>query len=460
MIGARVGALLGAVCVSSCTVVPPNVGPANVRFDQVVKRIKCDLLGAVYRKASQDPIRFGFLTQWSAKVHMTLTVDDQASISPGLTFTTPLAVSGTSFSFGAGGTVTGQVQRIEDYEFFLSFSKSYAEMTPGVVNEYYDSCKFSGGQLLESNFDFDSIIERAVSPVEAGLLKKGGQVGPAGSSTPPPLPANEAVNIKQALNAAAQSPLSHINPYDLLIKDMTLNPLFKGINEGTNFTILGKTAKEQQDEKEQKAKDVADAIVNAPKIASNVHEVIENVVYPLSALAATTTLPKKCSIQMERDRAAAISSAAAVAINKSNIDNAGANAPDPILVSFGLEQKARDSVLSRAQSMLDQITQCKEPIPEPPKPVLAVYDPIDLIQETVNFYITATGSIAPSWKLVTISAPSSSPLFAGTAKTTDAMIITMGRPNTDSGKSESSKAMDSSLSAALIAQSINSRLTQ
>jgi hypothetical protein len=87
-----------------------------------------------------------------------------------------------------------------------------------------------------------------------------------------------------------------------------------------------------------------------------------------------------------------------------------------------------------------------------------LYDPIDLIQETVNFYITASGSVTPSWKLVRISAPLTSPLLSGTAKTTDSMIITMGRPNIENGKQTSSKTMDASLSAALIAQAINSRL--
>jgi hypothetical protein len=161
---------------------------------------------------------------------------------------------------------------------------------------------------------------------------------------------------------------------------------------------------------------------------------------------------------MQRDRAAAVSSAAAAAISKSNIDNATSDQPDIIINSFKDEKDARDEVLKKAQAMLDDITKCKEPIPPPPKPAIALYDPIDLIQETVNFYITLSGNVAPAWKLVRVSAPLNAPLFSGTAKTTDSMIITMGRPNTENGKQVPSPAMQSSLSAALIGQAINQRL--
>lgn len=457
MIAGRVAAGIAAFCLGACTVVPRNVGPANVRFDQVVRRVKCDLLGAVYRKAEQDPTRFGFLTQWAAKVHMTLTVDDQASINPGLTVTDPLAVAGTSFSLGVGGTLTGQAQRIEDYEFFLAFDKAGPEMTPQAVATLYNGCQFPGGQLLESNFDFDSIIERAVSPVEAGLLKKGRQTGP-GSSSSPPIPANEIPNIKQALHAASNSPIFHPIAADLVTKNPALAPLFKKLSEGITIQNLPTDPDEAKKIKDEKTQEAADAIANSPKVAQNVQDVIDNVVKPLYDLAITTDLPKKCNLQMQRDHAAALSSAAAAAISRSNIDNATSDQPDVIISSFKDQRDAREQVLTKGQAMLDDITKCKEPPIKPPKAAIVLYDPIDLVQETVNFYITASGSVAPAWKLVRVSAPLGSPLFSGTAKTTDSMIITMGRPNVENGKQVPSGAMVSNLSAALISQAINQRL--
>lgn len=450
-----------AVCLglTSCTSVPHNVGPTNVRFAEIVKRVKCDLVGAVYTKANQDPARYGFLTQWAAKVHLTLTVDDQASFSPGLTVTDPLSVVGTSFSLGVGGTYTGQAQRTEDYEFFLAFNKAGPEMTRETVAALYNGCVFPEGVLLESDFDFGSTIERAVAPIEAGLLRKGRQVGP-GSNSSPPLPANEIPNIRQALAAAANSPIIHLLPIELVQKDPARKLLIDKILSGQTMTTFQSSDPAQQSkEKEQKAKDVADAIANSPRIAQNVHEIIENVVKPLYELALTTDLPKKCNTQMQRDRASAISSSASVAINKSNIDNSGSDQPDKIIESYKFEQAARDDVLSKAQAMLDDITNCKEPPPKPATPTIAYYDPIDLIQETANFYVTISGSVAPSWKLVRISAPLGLPLFSGTAKRTHSLIVTMGRPaKDDNGAQVASRSMESNLSASLIAQAINQRL--
>src|SRR6202030_185882 len=105
--------------------------------------------------------------------------------------------------------------------------------------------------------------------------------------------------------------------------------IYDKINKGATITFLPNTDEQTKaDEKAKKAKAAADAITNSPKIAQNVHEVIENVVRPLYELAVTTDLPKKCNIQMQRDRAAALSSSAEVAINKSNIDNATSDEPD------------------------------------------------------------------------------------------------------------------------------------
>ncbi|MGJ4941430.1 hypothetical protein ACQR1W_12725 [Bradyrhizobium sp. HKCCYLS1011] len=456
--GVRVAAVFTAVCLCSCTQVPKNVGPANVRFDQVVKRVKCDLTRAVYSRANQDRTRFGFLTQWAAKVHMTLSVDDQASINPGLAVTDPLAVAGTSFSLGVGGTFTGQAVRSEDYEFFLSFANAGDELgKPAVYYSLYDGCNFEPGVLLESDFDFGSIIDRALSPIDAGFLKKGTQVGP-GSSSSPPLPANEVPNIEKALNAAKNSPIIKLTPVEAINKDPRFKGLFGEIDNQPTIKFQSTTPAGQAKEKEDKKQAVADAVANAPKISENVQEVIKNVVEPLYTLAGATDLAKKCYNQMLRDRTVAVASAAAVAISKSNIDNAGPDEFDKIISNYKTLTDARDKVLEKGQAMLNDMTMCKEPAAKPPKPTVLLYDPIDLIQETVNFYITAAGSITPSWKLVRISAPLNSPLLSGTSKNTDTLIITMGRPDLKDGKPVASNAMNTSLQASLISQAINQRL--
>lgn len=84
----------------------------------------------------------------------------------------------------------------------------------------------------------------------------------------------------------------------------------------------------------------------------------------------------------------------------------------------------------------------------PSKPVAAA----------INFYITTSGNITPSWKLVRVSAPLTSPLLSGQIKNTDSVIITMGRPVLQDGRVVASNPMNISLQAALLSQAINQRL--
>lgn len=122
-----------------------------------------------------------------------------ALVSPGATLISPLAVAGTNFSLGVGATFTTQAVRSEDYEFFLAF--------PEALNEFaskpryyalYDGCTPEYG-FLESDLDFSPILDRALAPVAAGTLYTGPQIGP-GSSSAPAIPANEAANIRKAMN--------------------------------------------------------------------------------------------------------------------------------------------------------------------------------------------------------------------------------------------------------------------
>jgi len=51
-------------------------------------------------------------------------------------------------------------------------------------------------------------------------------------------------------------------------------------------------------------------------------------------------------------------------------------------------------------TMIKQIKDCKPPAKKPP-PGPPQYDPIDVMSETVNFYVTASGSVTPMWKTAT-----------------------------------------------------------
>jgi hypothetical protein len=456
----RLVAITGAAMMCSCVKVPKNEGASDVRFNEVVKRVKCDLVQALRHRATSDS-RFNFLTQWAAKVHMTLTVDDTATVNPGLSVIEPLAVAGTTFTFGAGGSFSGQAVRQEDYEFFMSFMDTAIELSDGpTAINLYDDCAFAPGLLLESNLDLDSMFERALGPVGAGTLYASHQVGP-GSNTSPARPANEAQNVARTLSALKSTPEVQVTAANLVKSTpegpakTRLNEIFSQIEKAPEFHLDNTT---QEAAIKKKQDDVAKAIANSAKLEKDVQLVITTVVTPLYELGTTANFPAKCLTEMLGFRIKAAGAAADVTIEKINIENADPKNADDILNTFDKEQRSKKDVFENANNMLTKLQTCHIPKPEPAVAAPAVYDPIDLIQETVNFYITTSGSVTPSWKLVRISAPLTTPFLSGQIKNTDTIIITMGRPDIKDGKAVASTTMNLNQQAAILSQAINQRL--
>jgi len=119
--------------------------------------------------------------------------------------------------------------------------------------------------------------------------------------------------------------------------------------------------------------------------------------------------------------------------------------------------QAHDAVITAtnqmAKNMLDcaqktvVINEAKKNAPPP------VYDPVSAITESVNFYITATGSITPTWKLVRVTAPISGTFISGIRKDTNTLILTMGRPQSGAGGIEASTAMNNQILYSILSQS-------
>ncbi len=325
----------------------------------------------------------------------------------------------------------------------------------------YDDCVFPPGFLLESNLGLESMFERALSPVSAGTLSTGPQVGP-GSSTSPAQPANEAQNVAKTLSALKSVP--DVNVTAASLRNSTpegpakfrMNEIFSEIQKKPEFNTNNVP---NTDAIKQKQDEVAKAIANSTKLEKDVQLVMSTVVTPLYELATTANFPAKCLAEMLGFRIKAAGAAADVTIERINIENADPTKPDDILTTFSKQQMSKRAVFDNANLMLNKLQTCSIPKPKPAVPAQALYDPIDLIQETVNFYITTSGSLTPSWKLVRISAPLTTPFLSGQIKNTDTIIITMGRPDVDkNGKAVASNAMNISQQAAILSQAINQRL--
>jgi hypothetical protein len=244
----------------------------------------------------------------------------------------PLSVAGTTFTFGAGGSFSGQAVRQEDYEFFLSFPIAIDELTknPERTSVVYDGCRFPPGLPLESNLDIDSILERAVSPVRAGTLYTGHQVGP-GSSSSPAIPANEAANIdtafaelKKLAKPIPTNPATFAQTGDEAAKKR-VNSILGQVDEKYKYQIQDYDPTAKANFINDKKDEVAKALANASKVEKNTQLVIKTVVTPIYDLATTIKLPAKCLSQMLSDQITAVGNGADVTVAKVKIDDADPN---------------------------------------------------------------------------------------------------------------------------------------
>lgn len=438
--------LLGIALIGQCgcTSVPRHDGLANVHVSDVVKRVKCDIQNAVLNAANyrdengKAPLLF--LTEWAAKVHMTIAVDDTAAITPGVTYSDPLdkpvatrLIPATTefFTFGVGGGFTTEAIRTEDIEFLFSIKEVESDFTDDKRRDGLFQVCNSSGQFLESDLGLQPLIESAVNPIKEGVLKAGKEaIGPG--PAPPAGKVMDDKTIQQQLSAltAALKPIdrrsftvnsalgSALEPgkFDFVIKD-----LLPG-EKSAPFSELNA----QGNRRAVQAINVISDVTQASQIEKHVQNVINNVVKPLYALYSPT-LPAACLKTVNQLQSEAIQASINVSIVVDTINAANEkNDQNAVATEFNKLKTFADTVSAKTMSMAQAINgkTCQTPKPQD----VASYDPIDLISEQVTFYVTLTGSVSPGWKLVAITSPIAPSLFTASRKDTNTMILALGRP--------------------------------
>jgi hypothetical protein len=463
-----------------CVVVPPKDGLARVRVGDVVKRIKCDLAEVIFTKAQErtpdGKTPFVFLANWAAKIHLTIAVDDSAALNPGATITnpidktvaTPLIPATTEFfSLGLGAGITTEAIRTEDIEFLVSFSDLIKEFQKPSKRELYNGCQFENGLLLESDLGLAQLVNSALEPIKTGVLYQGNNVGPPGTGAVP-IPSNQLENIAQQLRdlRSASAGLPRPSP-DQSISDLanSLRATSQANKLITKFQIpndlLSKSENQLKGENKSQPSEVAivKAILtysaDATTEETRTQAIINNIVKPLYAIASASVDPA-CLTKITQSQFQAITWSAKVSINVINVDNA----TDENQARAALEdvKAARDKVIDFATKMVSEIAACSA-VTKPPRPRgPPQYDPIDLISETVNFFVTTNINVTPSWKLVKVTAPLAPTFFSGSRKDTNTVILAMGRPApAPNGGITSSLAMNNQILAAILSQAITTQ---
>jgi hypothetical protein len=413
-----------ALCSGSC-VVPPRDGLAQVRVDDVMRLIKCEMAQAVLdktNKKSEDgkSYPFTFLLQWAVKLHLTIAVDDQASINPGATLISPLPAVGSvgqqrSVGFGVG--FGSQAIRTEDYEYLMSFADLLDEFEDipknrPRVGKLYNFCHLNRGLLLESELGLKALVDAALEPVRTGVLRAGGgAVGPGAPPTPQgklPPPAGQLLAIQA--------------------KRETIDKTFKNQPSGLAPTVppVGNEATD---------------------IETETQSIINNVVKPLYGIASASSFDPKCFAKITMAQNKAIISSIGVSINVPKFSKSG----DTKILDL-IKKDFTDTVDS-ANDMITTYGVCAK---AEGKQDHKTYDPIAIIGQTVNFYITSSGSVTPSWKLINVTAPLAGTFLQASRKDTNTLSIAMGRPVTaPDGSISASQAMNNQILAAQLAQAIS-----
>jgi hypothetical protein len=419
---------------------------ANVSLDDVAWRVKCDIWKFVARKIvfpSDKHFRkanpYSFLAGWGARVHLTLAVDNTGALNPGATLIQPLPMS-QSRSLGLGAGISTEAISTTDFEFFMSFSEINEEYkrTLGPVEGY---CPAPAGLLLDSDLHIDELFNRALEPVSLGTLRVGQHPGFGGNS-PPATPTNQVPDYAVYERAFEKLRAKQPGPGRTITDDD-----FRTFQQLPGKDKLDQLSRDALQDKTTVDDNKQAALLQETKAQTY----INNIVKPITDILGASF--PACVKDLTQLRNEAIIEAALVSADKIEVDRA-MTAPESKKALDALNEqlsgtpgKSDTGLEAKVEDVLAQLKTC--PSRRAPKSPPQVYDPLDLVSQTINFYITSSGSVTPTWKLVSISAPLASTFASASRKDTNTLIIAFGRPDLTKGGASSTAISNQILTSTL-----------
>jgi hypothetical protein len=173
---------LSALCaavglgLSDCVRVP-NADPvaAGPNIDQVVRRVKCDLVAAVKDKLHRE--HNTWLQTWVAQASLTFIVNDASTLTPGATLTQPLNIiseagrisnfgQSANLGLGVGYNTTGSRNET------VTFSLAFEELADHPLRDP-EHCEYPNETDLKSELGLKGWIDAALTPAQRGHLVPG-----------------------------------------------------------------------------------------------------------------------------------------------------------------------------------------------------------------------------------------------------------------------------------------------
>ncbi len=188
--------LLCAIALSGCVTTPPleratGSSDSPIMIKDVVQRVKCEISDA-FDKKTEEP-QFFWLASWTAKVDLTLTINEQAGVSPSGSYTNfiksaknldaqqvPIPLVSQFFTFGAAANLSGQATRTETVSFTLALDelKRWRRQIDRIENDpsfpkEKRTCHRDGQIGAEGDLGLKEWVDSAFFPVESRDLEAG-----------------------------------------------------------------------------------------------------------------------------------------------------------------------------------------------------------------------------------------------------------------------------------------------
>jgi len=155
----------------------PNADSAasGPSVDQVVRRIKCDLVKAVRPVLTKE--KYTWLQTWTAQANLTFIANDGSTLTPGVT----LIAAASSASLGLGAGLNTTASRNETVTFSLSLEEIKDEHQSDPGSRF---CNYPDLTDIQSELGLREWIASALSPAKINYLKPGHHKTSKGGGAP------------------------------------------------------------------------------------------------------------------------------------------------------------------------------------------------------------------------------------------------------------------------------------
>ena len=457
---------------AGCVGTPPlseatGSAQSNIMISDVVQRVKCELSEAFDEKTSEPDFRW--LASWTAHADLTLTINDNAGISPSGSYThfqenavnnaagpssfppsTARAVVNQFFTVSVGANLSGQAIRTETVSFTVALDelklwREQLDQKESEPNYPQDKkvCNFGPRSGVTGNLGLKEWVNSAFFPVQAGELEAGIHSASAAKAPSPSVPQPGAAGPKAASEKlTVGDALGKVKQWQTELATLTAET-----KSADSAIDAGKTSIPKAKESiKQKIKDLQPfSYVLAPYLKeryslisrlidqysteSNSCSKIQSLLQTSLADANSEASRLYDSLKVLPDLQQYISTVSAAGFDIQSF-NKDYNALADHIKNFEIDEHGRQANIRDSQ-YFTAMSKCAKIVEEanalPDKLPKQVDPPIDSVLHSLTFVIDYGVNVSPSWTLLQWKGPGQIPnFFSASGIRTHILVLSMG----------------------------------